>query len=218
MHDGLRERMIAFGPGAMSDAELVSLILSGSGPAPDQVAQAVMDAVGSVQGLLTRRHAELACLPGMTSARADRLLAAVELGRRASIQSDPGKALTTAADVAERMARLKTEPVESFVAISVNARNRVIGEWVVARGWESGVNLTPRQVFVLLVKESTSRVILVHNHPSGDPTPSAEDVRFTRKLIDAGRLLDIKVLDHVIVASGGHASIRETSRGEIEFG
>jgi len=104
------------------------------------------------------------------------------------------------------------------VAISVNARNRVVGEWTVARGWESGVNLTPRQVMTLLVKESTGRVVFVHNHPSGDPTPSPEDVRFTQRLLEAARTLDIRVLDHVIVASGGFASIREQARGEVEFG
>ena len=86
------------------------------------------------------------------------------------------------------------EPVEVFVAISVDSRNRGLGEWEVARGWESGVNLTPRQVFTLLVKEGTSRVVLAHNHPSGDPTPIPEDVRFTARLLEAARTLDIKVL------------------------
>ncbi|MBM4398410.1 MAG: DNA repair protein RadC, partial [Deltaproteobacteria bacterium] len=82
----------------------------------------------------------------------------------------------------------------------------------------SGVNLTTRQVYSLLVKESVSRVIYVHNHPSGDPNPSPEDVRFTRKLIEAAKLLDIRVLDHVIVAADGFVSMRETVRAEVDFG
>jgi len=100
----------------------------------------------------------------------------------------------------------------------VNSRNRVLGEWVVARGWESGVNLTPRQVFTLLVKESASRVVLVHNHPSGDPTPSAEDIRFTSQILEAARTLSIRVLDHVIVAADGAVSLRETSGDRLAFG
>ena len=123
----------------------------------------------------------------------------------------------TAADVAQRMARIAAEPIEVFVAVAVNVRNRVVGEWVIARGWESGVNLTPRQVMTLLVKEGVGRVVFVHNHPSGDPTPSPEDVRFTQRLIDAAKTLDIRVLDHVVVAMGGFASLRERGGG-LEFG
>ena len=126
--------------------------------------------------------------------------------------------IQTSADVARRCARLASEPDEVFVAVAVNSRNRVLGEWVVARGWESGVNLTPRQVFTLLVKESASRVVLVHNHPSGDPTPSAEDIRFTSQILEAARTLSIRVLDHVIVAADGAVSLRETSGDRLAFG
>ncbi len=215
----LKERMAAFGPAAMSDAELVGMVL-GSTPRSrlEATVRSLLDVVGTPRGLASRRVTELASVPGMTGTRAHQLLAAIELGARAQVAVDAGQPLMTAADVAARCQRLKSEPNEVFLAIAVNARNRVTGEWVVARGWESGINLTPRQVFTLLAKEAVSRAIFVHCHPSGDPTPSPEDVRFTRRLIDAGRTLDIKVLDHVIVASSGHASIRETARGEVEFG
>lgn len=214
--DELRERLAAFGTSVLSDAEVVSLIL-GSGADSEQ-GRRVLEAVGTPRGLLTRRLTELSGIPGIGPRGAQRLLAAVELGMRAQTVTDLGHPLSTAADVAARCHRLKSESIEQFIAIAVNSRNRVTGEWVVARGWESGVNLTPRQVFTLLVKEGVSRTVFVHNHPSGDPTPSPEDVRFTQRLIDAARLLDVRVLDHVIVASGGYASIRETARGELEFG
>jgi len=213
----LRERMAAFGATVLSDAEVLCLLLSTTDNA--EVGRRVLDAVGTPHGLLTRRVAELSCIPGVGRRRAERLLAAVELGRRvACTAADPGRPLMNAADVAERLQHLRTEPVEVFMAVGVNARNRVLGEWVVARGWESGVNLTPRQVMTLLVKEGVGRAVMVHNHPSGDPAPSPEDVRFTQRLVEAARTLDIRVLDHVIVASGGFASIREQARGEVEFG
>ena len=219
MQNGLRERLLNFGPTSMSDAELLSILLSTSGPGhADEVAMAVLEAVGCPQGLLSRRPAELAAIAGMSAAKADRLLAAIELGRRACQPVEPGSQVLTAADVAGHCVRYAGEPNEVFIALSVNSRNRVVGEWVVARGWESGVNLTPRQIFTLLVKEGCSRCLFVHNHPSGDPAPSPEDVRFTARLIEAARTLDIKILDHVIVASGGHASLREVASRSLDFG
>lgn len=215
----LKERMLAFGAGCMSDAELLALVIGGSaGASAESTARSLLEQIGTPRGLASRRVAELARVPGMNPSRAHRLLAAIELGARAQVAVDAGQPLMTAGDVAARCHRMKSETVEQFVAISVNARNRVLGDWVVARGWESGVNLTPRQVFTLLAKESASRVIFVHNHPSGDPGPSPEDVRFTARLLDAARTLDIRVLDHVIVAAAGHSSIREHAHRELQFG
>ena len=218
VQDGLHERLAAFGPAAVSDAELVALVLSGTRNTNPDLADQVMATIGSAHSLPSRRAGELASIPGMTPARAHRLLAAVELGRRASLPPKDREVLQTSADVARHCSRLSTEPDEVFLAISLNSRNRVTGEWVVARGWESGVNLTPRQVFTLLVKESVSRVIFVHCHPSGDPTPSSEDIRFTSQILEAARTLNIRVLDHVIVAADGHASLRETAVDRLEFG
>ena len=218
VHDGLHERLANFGPSAVSDAELVALVLSGTRTSNPDLANDVLSAIGTPRSLLSRRAGELASIPGMTPARAGRLLAAVELGRRATIPSTDCEMLQTSADVALHCARLATETNEVFLAISLNSRNRVLGEWVVARGWESGVNLTPRMIFTLLVKESVARTIMVHNHPSGDPTPSAEDIRFTSQILEAARTLNIRVLDHVIVASEGAVSLREHAGDRLEFG
>ena len=89
---------------------------------------------------------------------------------------------------------------------------------MVARDWESGVNLTPRMVFTLLIKESVARIIFVHNHPSGDPIPSAEDIRFTSQSLEAAMTLKIKILDHVGVASEGAVSLREHAGDRLLIG
>ena len=218
VQDGLHERLAAFGPAAVSDAELVALVLSGTCNTNPDLADQVMAAIGSSHSLLFRRAGELAAIPGMTHARAHRLMAAVELGRRASLPPKDQELLQTSTDVARHCAGLATDSNEVFLAISLNSRNRVLGEWVVARGWESGVNLTPRMIFTLLVKESASRVLFVHNHPSGDPTPSPEDIRFTSQILEAARTLNIRVLDHVIVAADGAVSLREHAEDRLEFG
>lgn len=218
--EGPRERLVGGGVSVLSDADLLTLLVSpGSRSLPgDRVARRLLSDCGSVRRLADRRPRELAEVPGVGLAKACRVLAALELGRRTMAPAEDGPPLLRPADVAARCARLAHDPVESFVAIAVNARNRVTGEWVVARGWESGVNLTPRQVFTLLVKESAHRVVFAHNHPSGDPAPSPEDVRFTSRLLEVSRCLDIRVLDHVVVSPGGFASLREHPGNDLEFG
>lgn len=215
-----RERLARLGATGLSDRELIEILVSpGSRDVPGEfLARTILASCGPVRRLSSRRVGELAALPGVGPAKACRLVAAFELGRRAVPTGDDDTPLGTAAAVRARFERLANETDEAFVAVAVNSRNRVTGEWVVARGWESGVNISTRQVFTLLVKEGVSRVVLVHNHPSGDPTPSPEDVRFTGRLLDAARLLDIRVLDHVVVARGGYASLRETRADDLEFG
>ena len=205
-----RERMRDGGAAALTDHELVAILVSpGSRRRPSEaLARDVLADCGSVRRLASRRPGELANLPGMGLAKACRLVAALELGRRATEARDDGEPLKEASDVARRWARLAGEPDEAFVAIGVNARNRVVGEWVVARGWESGVNLTPRQVFTLLVKEGVTRVLFVHNHPSGDPQPSRQDIALTKELIAAAKPLGISVHDHIVVGAREQASLR----------
>lgn len=209
-HIGPRERLRDEGVSSLTDQDLIAIILSpgANGMPSEMLAKELLRTYGPLNRLLIRRTAELADVKGIGLAKACRLIAALELGRRAAEQRDADPVIATFDDVCKRWARLSSEPEEVFVAIGVNNRNRILGEWVVARGCESGINLNPRKVFTLLMKERVSRVVFVHNHPSGDPTPSAEDLMFTRRLLESARLLDITVLDHVIIASGGSASLR----------
>jgi len=213
MNDVISERMEAFGTPALTDTELMSVVLG----IDVESAAKVYELAGSLAGVIRRRPVEFSNLPGMTKARTEKLLAAVELGRRSMVPPTQGPAMSTPAALATHFRALASEANEAFVAVAVNARNRIVGEWVIARGWESGVNLTSRQVFTLLAKEGVTRVVFVHNHPSGDPASSPEDIRFTDKLLAAAKVLEIKVLDHVIVASGGYHSMREMDSCTLTF-
>lgn len=210
---GVRDRADETGIGGLSDRDVLALALGCTTSAD----RALALAGGTLTGLRGRRAGEYT-EAGLSAAQADRLLACAEIGRRMTLPAPDAPLAGGSADVAARCADVAGDPEEVFVALKLDARNRIRGRWIVARGWESGVNLTPRQVFTLLLKENASRVVFVHNHPSGDPTASPEDVRFTRQLIEGARTLGIKVLDHVIVAPSRHCSMRTDRGGELEFG
>ena len=178
--------------------------------------------VGELKRLLLKRPSEIdACFGKGKIAKtgARRLSAAIEFAKRlTNVAGDESVPMSCAQELVAKYSRLIHEPAEVFLAVAVNGRNKIVGEWEVARGWESGVNLTARQVFTLLVKENVGRVIFLHNHPSGDPAPSVEDIRFTRRLIEAAQFLDIRVLDHIILAANGYKAMRTECAMELTFG
>lgn len=148
---------------------------------------------------------------GFTAEQARILRAAFDLGQRA-VGAAPvvGRLLSNAADVAAHLrARLLAKPTEEFWAIALNVRHRVLFDERLAAGSLTGVEVHPRDVFRPLIEASAAAVIFCHNHPSGDPAPSRMDVELTARLREVGELCGILVLDHVIVASGGHVSLAE---------
>jgi DNA repair protein RadC len=217
--NGPREDIKTKGAYFVSDADLLAIILS---PGTKErsayvLAQKVLKECGGLEGLKCKRVAELEAIPGVGPDKASKILAAVELGRRVSSFTNGNTPLSSPEEVAKYAQIYATEPEEVFVAIGVTTKNKPIGHWVIARGWESGVNLTVRQVFTVLLKEGASRAIFVHNHPSGDLSPSLDDIRFTEKLLSGAQTVDIKVLDHVIVAQNGFTSIRALGRSNMTF-
>jgi DNA repair protein RadC len=146
---------------------------------------------------------------GVGPATASRLMAALELGRRAAIEEEePELPVRGPGDVYRRMGpRLKDVAQEEFHALLLNTRHRVVREVLVTRGILDAALIHPREVFRLAVSEGAAGVILVHNHPSGDPAPSAEDRAVTRQLGEAGRALGIPVLDHVVIGRGRYVSL-----------
>ncbi len=196
-----RERFVSHGVGALSDSELMAILLrTGSkGENVIDMSNRLISEFG-LDKLFECSLKELQAVKGIGPSKAMQLLAMAELGKRHAQSKQPIKRITQAKDVFDLFhERLKSEKQEHFYVILLSARNHIIGEHLVSKGVLDAAILEPREVFRPAIKAAASRIILVHNHPSGDPTPSDEDVDVTRKLIDAGKLVNIQVLDHVIV-------------------
>lgn len=201
------------GAEALSNAELVALIL-GTGRRGENVlslAQRLLERFGGLAGLRLAEVSELETIAGIGRARAMQLLALGELSIRAtSVPLEVGETLDTGTSVWAAFApRLANEAREHFIAIALDVKRRVIGHWCVATGHLAGVEVHPREVFRPLVRAAAAAAVVVHNHPSGDPTPSAADYQLTWRLREAGMAVGIELLDHVIVARERHASLRE---------
>lgn len=210
--DRPRERLWRRGSAVSSDEELLAILL-GTGvrghPAMD-VATALVHATGGI-GLLSRASPhELAQVTGIGMARAARLAAAFELGRRAVEHTRHRHNLSRPEDVFQHVApRLAGLVQEVFLVIGIDVRNALLEVVEVARGTVNGVDVHPREVFRPLVRMAAAAAVVVHNHPSGDPTPSQEDLELTRRLRAVGELVGIPILDHVVVGSDGFRSIAE---------
>jgi len=208
-----RERLGRLGPQALGDAELLAVVLGHGTRTADAltVAAVLLERLGSLSALLGADPAELSRLPGIGPATAARLAAAVELGTRALWQqASPRPSLRCAQDV-HRLLR----PVivglhkEVFWALALDARHRLLRQLRIAEGSLLSVDVHPREVFRPLIRLGAAATILVHNHPSGDPQPSADDLELTRRLRAVGRLTGIPVLDHVVVTLADYASLEE---------
>jgi DNA repair protein RadC len=203
-----REKLRSRGPAALADAELLALLI-GSGVAG-------RSAQRTGRSLARRRVRELAEWPfarwlavaGVGPARAAALCAAFELGRRAVERPDGGRAVRGPDDVLEHVRDLVRERREHFVVLLLNARHEVERRETISIGSLNASIVHPREVFLPAILHSAASVVLVHNHPSGDPEPSEEDLSITRRLVEVGELVGIGVLDHVIVGSRGVASFR----------
>jgi DNA repair protein RadC len=211
--DGPRERLAALGPEALADAELLALLLRTGGARRDALALAswLLGRHGGLAGLAAAAPAELARAPDVGPAKSATLVAALELGRRlAGRRLRCGEPVGGPADVFRHFhARLRDARHERFVLLLLDGRHRMLREVVISQGTLTASLVHPREVFRPALREAAAAVVLVHNHPSGDPSPSREDREITQRLARAGDLLGIPVLDHVVVADRGYASLRE---------
>lgn len=210
-----RERLRALGAQALSTTELIATLL-GSGNQGSSVvvcAHSVFEACGGSLGRLAAMPlASLTRVRGMGQARATAIHAALELGRRMAAEArEAGVPIRGPKDVAAAFSpRLQDAPVEEFHVAILDAQHRLERDILITRGLLNSSLVHPREVFREAIAERAAAVVLVHNHPSGDPTPSQEDKAVTQQLVAAGRLLDIPVHDHVIVGRGRYVSFAES--------
>ena len=208
-----RERLLAKGPDALSDAQLLAILLRTGrrDSSAVQVAIELLSRVGGIGGLAMCGVEELCAIQGIGPAKAAQLKAAVELGRRSlAAPLSTGTRISSSADLFKHFHPiLRDRKQELFKVVLLDAKNTVIKETTVSEGTLTLSLVHPREVFGSAVRESAAAVIFLHNHPSGDPSPSPEDRHLTDRLAEAGRLLGIPVLDHVIIGDGRYVSFAD---------
>lgn len=212
-----RERYLSQGPQDLGDVELLALLL-GTGAGGRSTLTIAADLVTRFGGLHGVAHVEplrLQQVAGVGQARAVRLHAALEAGRRAhGVPTDRPVQISSPGDAARLLVpQMRSLPVEELHALYVDRRNRPIGQRRLTRGSDGFTVVDPRQVFRPAIEMGAAGVILAHNHPSGDPTPSSMDREVTRRTANAGRVLGVRLLDHLVIGGTDWISLAES--GEL---
>jgi DNA repair protein RadC len=209
----VRERLFRIGAGSLSAHELMGIVLRDGTSEGETVelSRRILETFGGVRRTADRTPTELMQVPGVGPARAARITATFGLIRALAEETlVRGAPIRTCDDVFERFGPLlKDRKREEFHSVLLDGKNRVIREDRVSVGSLTASIVHPREVFGPALRESADAAIFVHNHPSGDPEPSAEDIEITARLVDAGALLGIRVLDHVIVGDGCYVSLHQ---------
>ncbi|SFJ10572.1 DNA repair protein RadC [Paenibacillus sp. UNC496MF] len=211
--DRPRERLMTVGADALSHAELLAILLrtGTNNESAVLLATRILHQCGSLRGLVDMSVAELTRIRGIGPAKAAQLRAGIELGRRIA-RSRQGELPTIRkpADAANlMMEELRYLKQEHFVCLYLNTKNQVILTETLSVGTLNATLVHPREVFRAAIKCSSSSLICLHNHPSGDPTPSPEDISLTRRLAEAGELVGIDVLDHLVIGDNRFISLKE---------
>lgn len=204
VHERPQERLQRLGPAAMSEAELLALLLRSGGRKLDVlgISHALLEQAGSLKGLLRWSAEDFEQIPGIGRVKAMQLITVMEFARRVIMQSET--ALPPLMDNPEAVYdyyRFLTAglDVEKFFTCALNRKNRLIRDFEITSGTATSSLVHPREVFRDAIRVAATGVIAVHNHPSGDPSPSSADIQITRILTEAGKTLDIHLLDHVII-------------------
>jgi len=203
-----RERFLKHGKESLSDAELFAIILR-TGTINENVVDMSNRLIKeySLEKLFDCSLKELQEIKGIGPSKAMQILAISELVKRHNNSKSPIKKISSAKDVYNHFKeKLKDEKQEHFYILILNNANNIIKEELISKGVLDSAILHPREVFKPAIKNSASKIILIHNHPSGNSNPSQEDLEVTKQLIEAGKLIDIKIIDHVIIGNENYWS------------
>ena len=208
-----RERLLKFGAEALSSQEVLALVLGRGirGESVLVIAQNLLANFGSLRNIANASITELSKIKGIGPAKAAQIKASFELGKRLENLSDqPSKEKVKCPEDAIKVIKnkLKGKKKEHFIVISLDTRNHPIDTQTVSIGSLDSSIVHPREVFKEAISSCAASVIFIHNHPSGDPEPSEEDIKLTRRLVEAGTILGIEVLDHIIVCDSEYLSMK----------
>ena len=210
-----REKLLAAGAAALSNTELLAVLLR-TGVREGSVLRVAEEVLTlyrekGILAIAQMGARELSAIKGVGPAKAATILAAVELGRRLAMKEAARRTIVHGpADAAHyAMPRLRFESKEHFAVLLLNTKNHVLAMPVISVGTLSASIVHPREVFQAAISHAAASMILVHNHPSGDPTPSSEDIAVTRRMVEAGKVMDIPVLDHIILGDDKFISLKE---------
>lgn len=208
-----REKLIKYGAESLTDAELLALIIriGNDRRTAVELSQDIINKFGGLKALNYLSIDELKEVKGIGNTKAAQIKAVVELGKRlASLEREEKDLVRSPGDVAQLlMPELRYLTQEVFKVVLLDIKNQVISIPLISKGGLSSSIVHPREVFKEAIKRSAAAMILVHNHPSGIPEPSREDIHITKRLLAAGEILGIDVLDHVIIGDGIYVSLRE---------
>ena len=212
--DRPREKLLLRGPQSLSDAELVAILLrtGKKGKSVLEIARELISSEGNLAMLATKTVDSLQLISGIGKDKAATLAAAFELSRRILYQPKwlANKKITSPRDVAEIFIPiLRDDNKEKFIVVCLNSANKIIKHETISIGNLNSSVVHPREVFKVAIDNSSASIILIHNHPSGNPEPSNEDIRITKKIVETGKIMEIPVFDHLIIAGETYTSFVE---------
>ncbi|MEE6449662.1 DNA repair protein RadC [Gottfriedia acidiceleris] len=208
-----RERLLKFGPGSLSNQDLLAILLR-TGTKNESVLKVSTELLLKFDGLRLLMNAsveEISNIKGIGEAKAVQLIAAFELGKRINrLQYDERFIIKSPDDCANfMMDEMRFLEQEHFVCLYLNTKNQVIARETIFKGSLNASIVHPREVFKEAFRRSASSIICLHNHPSGDPTPSREDIEVTKRLVECGKIIGIELLDHIIIGEHKYVSLKE---------